>query len=223
MREPTVLSWGNESVRAFASAGLEEECELTRMPPAGANERTDPELVRLARRGDPQAFHDLIDRHAGWLFRVAVSMVSSREDAEDLVQETFLAASRAINRFEERSSVKTWLRGILLNHVSKLYRSRKVRRHLSLDDDRGQTVRAEVEAEGATPADAIESKADVQVMLQTLSDEHREVIVLREIEGLSYEEMAKLLGVPRGTVESRLHRARQQLKEKFSGYLDSPM
>jgi RNA polymerase sigma-70 factor (ECF subfamily) len=60
-------------------------------------------------------------------------------------------------------------------------------------------------------------------MLQSLSDEHREVIVLREIDGLSYEEMARLLRVPRGTIESRLHRARQQLKEKFAGYLDEPI
>ncbi|HZZ41482.1 MAG TPA: RNA polymerase sigma factor [Tepidisphaeraceae bacterium] len=190
------------------------------MPPAAENDRTDPELVRLARRGDAQAFHDLIDRHSGWLFRVAIAMVGSREDAEDLIQEVFLAASRGMARFEERSSVKTWLRSILLNHVSKLYRSRKVRRHWSLDDERGEAVRAEMEASIPNPAAATESKADVQAMLQALSDEHREVIVLREIDGLSYEEMAKLLRLPRGTVESRLHRARQQLKEKFAGYLE---
>jgi RNA polymerase sigma-70 factor (ECF subfamily) len=192
------------------------------MPPA-EHERTDLDLVRLARRGDGSAFHDLIDRHAGWLFRVAVSMVGSREDAEDLLQEVFLAASRGLSRFEERSSVKTWLRSILLNHVSKLYRSRKVRKHWSLDDERGESARAQLEIGAATPAAATESKIDVQAMLQTLSEEHREVIILREIDGLSYEEMAKLLGVPRGTVESRLHRARQQLKDKFAGYLDSPM
>ena len=193
------------------------------MPGSESDQRTDVELVRLARRGDAGAFHDLIDRHAGWLFRVAVSMVGSREDAEDLMQEVFLAASRGIAKFEERSSVKTWLRSILLNHVSKLYRSRRVRRHWSLDDERGEMVRSDLEAGAATPAAAIESKVDVQSMLQALSEEHREVIVLREIDGLSYEEMAKLLGVPRGTVESRLHRARQQLKEKFAGYLDGPM
>lgn len=190
------------------------------MAPGDDLELTDPELVRRARRGDPQAFHALIDRHAPWLFRVAISMVGSREDAEDLLQEVFLAASNGIGRFEERSSVKTWLRGILLNHVSKLYRSRKVRRHWSLDDERGEAVRSELETGSPTPAASAEGRADVQAMLQSLSDEHREVIVLREIEGLSYEEMAKLLGVPRGTIESRLHRARQQLKDKFAGYLD---
>jgi RNA polymerase sigma-70 factor (ECF subfamily) len=193
------------------------------MAPGDDLEKTDPELVRLARGGDPQAFHALIDRHAPWLFRVALSMVGSREDAEDLLQEVFLAASNGIARFEHRSSVKTWLRSILLNHVSKLYRSRKVRRHWSLDDQRGEAVRSELETPAATPADAVQSRADVQSMLQSLSDEHREVIVLREIDGLSYEEMARLLGVPRGTIESRLHRARQQLKEKFAGYLDEPM
>ena len=191
--------------------------------------QTDLDLLRLARRGDHQAFHALIDRHAPWLFRVAVSMVGSREDAEDLLQEVFLAASSGLSRFQERSSVKTWLRSILLNHVSKLYRSRKVRRTISLDDDRGATVggepaiRANLEADSPTPAATVESRADVQAMLRALSEEHRQIIVLREIEGLSYEEMATLLGVPRGTIESRLHRARQQLKEKFAGYLDEPM
>jgi RNA polymerase sigma-70 factor (ECF subfamily) len=186
-------------------------------------QQTDLDLVRLARRGDGQAFHALIDRHAPWLFRVAISMVGSREDAEDLLQEVFLAANSGINRFEERSSVKTWLRSILLNHVSKLYRSRKVRRALSLDDERGESARSDLQSDAPTPAATVESRADVQSMLQALSDEHREVIVLREIEGLTYEEMATLLKLPRGTIESRLHRARQQLKDKFSGYFDEPM
>jgi RNA polymerase sigma-70 factor, ECF subfamily len=197
------------------------------MTPGELDQPTDLDLVRQARRGDPQAMHVLIDRHAPWLFRVAVSMVGSHEDAEDLLQEVFLAASGSVGRFEGRSSVKTWLRSILLNHVSKLYRSRKIRRTISLDDDRagsaGESARADMESTAPNPAVSAESRADVQAMLQTLSDEHRQIIVLREIEGLSYEEMAKLLGVPRGTIESRLHRARQQLKEKFAGYLEEPM
>jgi RNA polymerase sigma-70 factor (ECF subfamily) len=148
-------------------------------------------------------------------------MVTSREDAEDLVQETFLAASRGLATFEHRSSVQTWLRRILLNHVSKLYRSRKLRRHLSLDDANSAAVDPgnQPGLQTGSPAGAVEGKLDVEAMLDTLSPEHREVIVLREIEGLAYEEIAALLKVPRGTVESRLHRARQQLKDKFAGYL----
>ena len=186
--------------------------------PESQPQPADLDLLRLARRGDSQAFHTLVDRHAPWLFRVAISMVGSREDAEDLLQEVFLAASTGINRFQERSSVKTWLRSILLNHVSKLYRSRKLRRTLSLDDDhhhagRDTPLHKDLPSRDPSPAAAVESRADVHAMLQTLSDEHRQIIVLREIDGLSYEEMAALLGVPRGTIESRLHRARQQLKE----------
>jgi RNA polymerase sigma-70 factor (ECF subfamily) len=191
-----------------------------------AGDISDLDLLRAARRGDDRSFGRLVDRHAPWLYRVAMSMVSSPEDAEDLLQETFLAASRGLSGFQERSSVKTWLRSILLNHVSKLYRSRKLRRHWSLDDSRpgiGLDPAEQTRLQSTSPASAIESKADVQAMLNTLSEEHRQVIVLREIEGLSYEEIATLLAVPRGTVESRLHRARQQLKEKFAGYLNEPM
>lgn len=191
------------------------------MAPPDSAQPNDPELVHRARRGDHNAFHDLVDRHSPWIYRLAVSMVTSREDAEDLVQETFLAASRGLATFEHRSSVQTWLRRILLNHVSKLYRSRKLRRHLSLDDANSAAVDPgnQPGLQTGSPAGAVEGKLDVEAMLDTLSPEHREVIVLREIEGLAYEEIAALLKVPRGTVESRLHRARQQLKDKFAGYL----
>lgn len=191
------------------------------------DERTgDAELVRRARRGDERAFHELVDRHAAWLYRAAVALVGSREDAEDLVQETLVAASKGLATFEHRSSVQTWLRRILLNHVSKLYRWRKVRRNqVSIDgpamagESGGDPAAGHPALRASSPAGQVESRLDVEAMLATLSAEHREVIVLREIEGLAYEEIAALLHVPRGTVESRLHRARQHLKERYAGYL----
>ncbi|HWB54504.1 MAG TPA: sigma-70 family RNA polymerase sigma factor, partial [Tepidisphaeraceae bacterium] len=124
---------------------------------------------------------------------------------------TLLGAYRHIEKFEGRSSVKTWLTKILVRQVARSHRSRKHRRHMSLGD-------MDIEKPDGVPR--TQKEMDVHQMLSVLSDEHRQVMVLREIEGLSYEEIADVLDVPRGTVESRLHRARQNLKERFAKYLE---
>ena len=176
---------------------------------------TDTELLRAIRGGDEAAFHELVDRHSENLYALAYSLLGSRSDAEDAVQETFLGAFRRAASFEGRSSLKTWLVRILVNQAYKTRRSRKVRRADSLDAGQPDDNRLRIRSSGA----AVESAIDVEAMLSTLSPEHREVIVLRELEGFTYEEMAAALGVPVGTIESRLYRARQELKQKFVGYL----
>jgi RNA polymerase sigma-70 factor (ECF subfamily) len=105
-----------------------------------------------------------------------------------------------------------------MNHASKFRRSKKVRRTDPLPDQLGPRSGDESYA-ASSPAAAVESKVDVMQMLQTLSIEHREVIVLRELQQMSYEEISEALRIPRGTVESRLHRARQELKRRYEGYL----
>ena len=179
-------------------------------------EVTDAELVRRIRAGDGEAFRVLVERHSNSLFGLAYSLLGSAADAEDVVQETFLGAFRRLGAFEGRSAVKTWLTRILLNHASKLRRSRRVRKAESIESP---AASADESLHTGSSATAVDSRVDVTKMLDALSPDHREVIVLRELEGLSYEEMAAALGVPRGTVESRLHRARQELKQRFSGYL----
>jgi RNA polymerase sigma-70 factor (ECF subfamily) len=179
---------------------------------------TDSELVRKIRGGDEAAFRELVSRHADGLYRMAYSVMGSATDAEDVLQETFLGAFNRLSAFEGRSSVKTWLVRILLNHASKFRRSRKVRRTDPLPEQLGPAAGSERYAANS-PAAAVQSRIDVQQMLDTLSPEHREVIVLRELQQMSYEEIAETLRVPRGTVESRLHRARQELKRRFGGYL----
>ena len=181
-------------------------------------QETDAELVRRIRDGDETAFRELIDRHADALYGLACTVLGSATDAEDVLQETFLGAFRRISAFEGRSSVKTWLTRILLNHASKLRRSKRVRRAMSLDEQ--ITVGpADQRLAVASPAAAVESRVDVNAMLQVLSPEHREILVLRELRQMSYDEIAQTLHIPRGTVESRLHRARQELKRRFAGYL----
>jgi RNA polymerase sigma-70 factor (ECF subfamily) len=179
---------------------------------------SDAELVRQIRAGDEAAFGQLINRHADGLYRMACSLMGSPSDAEDVLQETFLGAFNRLSAFEGRSTVKTWLVRILLNHASKFRRSRKVRRTDPLPEQIGPASGDEHYA-ASSPAAAVETRIDVAQMLQTLSPEHREVIVLRELQQMSYDEIAEALRIPRGTVESRLHRARQELKRQYEGYL----
>ena len=173
----------------------------------------ETELLKQFGRADPAASRMLLERHGSYLFGVAHALTGNAADAEDLVQETLLGALGGTFRGE--SSLRTWLVRILTNQAGMLRRRPWKRAgHVGLDETPGPTA-------PATPDNTagVEAKLDLSTMLAALSVEHRQVIVLRELEGLSYEEIAKALHVPRGTVESRLHRAREELRKKFRGYL----
>ena len=183
---------------------------------SGHLQTTDLELVNRAGKGDPSAFHALLDRHAAYLFGVAVSLVGNAADAEDVVQETLLGAFRGLRGFEGRSSVRTWLTSILIRQTT-------VRRRQT-----GRWNMAPLPSENAvaagdphflSPTEAADARIDLEAAIQGLSPDHREVVVLREFSGLSYDEIAEALGVPRGTVESRLFRARRELQERLQEYL----
>jgi len=188
---------------------------------------SDLELLRAAGGGDDDAFHALVDRHAPMLFRVAQSLTRDRADAEDLMQETFVGAYRGLKNFAGRSSVKTWLVQILTRQAAKAWqRGRHHRAARSIDaaaraDDGnplGDGVRGyagDRALSSESHAAAVDRRLDVTATLRRLSAAHREVLVLREIRGLSYEEIAEVLEVPRGTVESRLSRARAEFREKL--------
>jgi RNA polymerase sigma-70 factor (ECF subfamily) len=176
---------------------------------------SDQELVSKARGGDPAAFHELLDRHAAYLFGVAVSMVGNAADAEDVVQETLLGAFRGLQGFEGRSSVKTWLTSILIRRTAMRRRYAGRRPVVSLHS----VAEAESGPSASSPTEATDTRIDLMAAIQELSPDHREVVVLRELHGLSYEEMSEALDVPRGTIESRLFRARRQLQERLREYL----
>jgi RNA polymerase sigma-70 factor (ECF subfamily) len=174
----------------------------------------DAELLRRTAHDDPTAFRELVNRHARYLYGIALSLSGNAADAEDLVQETFTATLKSHYRGE--AAVRTWLVQILVRQAAMLRRRRKhpaVAGRIELSDQ-VSAASSRPSAQGGT-----EARLDLASMLETLSPEHRQVIVLREVEGLSYEEMAATLGVPRGTVESRLHRARAELRQRFAGYL----
>lgn len=193
-----------------------EENRPTRQPIAGASSpraaaewaaRADEvERLRQVARGSRSAFDKLVQEHAGYLFGLAHALSGSHADAEDLVQETLMAT--LAGRFRGESSLRTWLVGILVRQAAMLRRSllRRI----------GRPAEAELpEPAMADPTAAVDARLDLTTLLRRLSPEHREVIVLRELEGMTYAEIAIALGVPRGTVESRLHRARAELRKSY--------
>lgn len=170
---------------------------------------TDWELVQKARAGDSSAFDALIQRHLSSLYGTAVMMIGNAQDAQDITQETLLAVFQGLPRFEARSSFKTWATSILIRKVGMHIRGRQGLR-LSLDGPDAPAVADVRSDEGQRASDA---RHDVQILLSRLNPEHRQVLVLREIQGFSYDEIAEALGIPRGTVESRLARARAALRD----------
>lgn len=189
-------------------------------------EPSDLELWQSAAKGDHRAFHALIDRHSPQLFRVALSLSASRSDAEDVCQETFVAAFKSLNSFDGRASVKTWLTRILMNRAAKIWNKQRndrktlsLHRHSDAEDGRessGGFWAGSLSVPSTTSA--VDQRLDLLEVIRSLAPEFRETVVLREIEGLSYQEIADTLGVPRGTVESRLFRARAELRKRLTGY-----
>ncbi len=168
----------------------------------------DADLAARARHGDQKALHALVDRHGPLLLVIACSLTGNSADAEDLVQETFLAGMTGFKTFAGRSSVKTWLVSILMRQAAAWRRRSGVRRT--------QELSADFAAAGTGMT--TDMRMDVAAALPLLSPEYRQVLVLREFGGLSYDEISGALAIPRGTVESRLHRARLELRDCLKGY-----
>jgi RNA polymerase sigma-70 factor (ECF subfamily) len=189
----------------------------------GTSEQTTAEpaadlaLLRAAADGDGRAFHDLVGRHSDSLFRLAVTLCRSRADAEDVLQETLIGAYRGLAKFDGRASVKTWLTQILLRQSAKMWnKGRRMSQAGRIDSPAGAATGESLARPSAE--DDVDRRADLMAAIDALPDDHREVILLREVRGLSYDEIARVLRVPHGTVESRLHRARAGLRQRLKGY-----
>jgi RNA polymerase sigma-70 factor, ECF subfamily len=177
----------------------------------------DAQLVDRLRRGDPRAFEDLVITHQHRVFGVALRMLGSRAEAEEAAQEVFLRAHRAIADFRGDAKLSTWLYTI----ASRLCLNRLAAGERRLTRE-GEEALARIPSSHASPADELErSERDAALhrAIAELSDERRMVVVLRDLEGLSYEEIAAALDLELGTVRSRLHRARLDLKEKLERFL----
>ena len=189
---------------------------------AAFGEDPDSHLVERAQAGDARAFEALVRRYERWVFTLALRMVGDRGEAEDVAQDVFLKAYAGLPGFRGSSRFSTWLYAIAshhcLNHLAS--RARRPVPESSLrppgsdaDDPPGPIERF---ADEAPRADVLlerqETARQVQEAMLGLTEDHRLVLVLREIQGLSYEEIAEALGAEVGTVRSRLHRARMALK-----------
>jgi RNA polymerase sigma-70 factor (ECF subfamily) len=175
-------------------------------------------LVDAARRGDPRAFEALVVKHQDRIFRFVQRLVGP-EAVEDLAQEVFIRAFRSIGDFKGESSFYTWLYKIALNLCRNHYRT-KGRRPAGEPLDENSPVNALAAGE-ASPEEAVfrrEFWAVLQSALDGLPAEQREAVVLCDLEGMSYEEMAALTGVPIGTVRSRIFRGRRALQVRLAAF-----
>ena len=189
---------------------------------------TEQELVRAAAGGDTEAFERLVETYENKIYTLALRMSGSPDDAGDIAQEAFLAAWRGLPSFRGEANFATWLYRLASNAaIDYLRRQRKQRGELSLDDEE---LGLDAVDAGPGPQDAAEGeevRSAVAAGLGALSEGHRQVLVLRELQGLSYEEIAAVLAVDLGTVKSRISRARSALRKillengNLSGYLPS--
>jgi len=189
---------------------------------------TEKELVLAAQRGDDSAFEALVQAYEKKVYHLALRMCGNQEDAYEIAQEAFLSAWRGMKFFRGDASFSTWLYRLTSNAaIDFLRRERRQGENISLDDE-------EVYTEPADPAPSPHQYAENRELqealtegLNTLSPEHRQVLLLRELQGLSYDEISQALDLDLGTVKSRIARARDKLRKyllqsgNFSGYLPS--
>lgn len=188
----------------------------------------DLQLVSRAQGRDAEAFQTLVLRYQDRVFNTAFRLTGDRSHAEDLTQEVFLKAFKALRKFKGRSSFSTWLYRITVNaatsewrRAAALKRGKEVAFPSAAGDGGGGTW--EPAASDGDPREAAERGERallVQGAIEALEEDYRVVIVLRDIEGFSYEEIAEIIECPIGTVRSRLHRARCDLKDKLKALLE---
>jgi RNA polymerase sigma-70 factor (ECF subfamily) len=178
---------------------------------------TDEELIDRARGGDQAAFRVLVERYEGKVAATVVGMLGPGADAEDVGQETFIRLYRALATFRGESSLGTYVTRIAINQSLKALKRRRTwaSRFLSRDDAEREIIEP-VEPAGAE-LDERERSMQVERALATLPPEQRAIVVLRVMEGFSTKETAEVLGVPQGTVMSRLSRALQKLEPRLAG------
>jgi RNA polymerase sigma-70 factor, ECF subfamily len=183
----------------------------------------DGELVERARQGDREAFRVLVERYQRKVAALALGMLRNREDALDVVQDTFTKAYQSLDKFKGDSSFYTWVYRIGVNLC--IDHQRREARYIQLgpDTDEGMEDVVPPSSDDLARDEPYESARSTEIgtrlhdAIKELTPEHRAVILLREVDGLSYEEISRVLDCPKGTVMSRLHYARRQLQGRLRG------
>lgn len=218
-RATTAKTSGN-----FPAAGVSKTTEIERIVRAQGpgDEPSDSELIARFLEGSEEAFNRLVLKHQRRAYNIAYRFLANHEDALEVAQDAFVRAYRNLRRFKGRASFKTWLYKIILNLARNRYRQRVSRgesKKVSLDNPKqyeDSEGPREIEDPTLSPMREIggrEIQQQIQRGLMQLAPEHRQAIILRHIEGLSYAEMSTVLQCAEGTVKSRLHRARIELRE----------
>ena len=197
----------------------------------GAREREiDRKLVERIVAGDSSAFREIYDRYHARAYGIALGVVKNPQDARDIVQEAFIKVHRHLQNFQGSSSFYTWLYRIVMNLSIDHIRRAKRKKNVDYDDGIGRAD-DEIAGDGAILPKLLEGNPGKSVLrkelaealelaLDQLPEHHRAVIMLREIEGMSYEEMSEALEVPKGTIMSRLFHARRKMQQSLAEYLD---
>jgi RNA polymerase sigma-70 factor (ECF subfamily) len=176
----------------------------------------EQELIRRSQEGDGEAFGQLIERYQGKVFQLAYGLTRDRSEADDLAQEVFIKAYYALPKFQSKSEFGTWLYRVAVNHIKDHLRKIKHRRHEVSLNELGETVPAEQTASYENQQVAEKRRELVQSALRWLPEKYQVILALRDMHGLSYEEISRILGLSPGTVDSRLHRARKKLRDKLA-------
>ena len=187
----------------------------------------DEALVARCASGDREAFNDLVLKYQKKVFNVAYRFVGDQEEANDLAQEIFAAAYQNLKKFRGDSKFSTWLFQIATNRGKNRFKYLKrrgffVNKSSQNQDEEGEGYQKVVPDNSSNPENILSSR-QIQKVVQDAIDElepdHKEIVILRDIEGFSYEEIARMLDLPEGTTKSRLHRARMVIKEKLKKVL----
>ena len=179
-------------------------------------ERNERDMIERASRGDAAAFNQLMEQHERRMYAVSLRMCGNREDAQDCLQEAMLRVYRAIGGFKGQSSFSTWVYRITMNTCLDELRRKKNRQNTSLDNllDMGWSPADETNAP-EKQAMRSELRRNLNRAIRELPEEMRAAVVLRDIQGFSYDEIARMLEINVGTIKSRISRGREKLREKM--------
>lgn len=187
-------------------------------------EDPDAAMVAAVLGGDPEAYRVLVERYERRIYHVVYGMVRSPEDAHDLAQDAFIKAFQNLHRFRLESKFYTWLCRIAMNVSIDHLRKQKHRRHSEFDDARNGSEGAQVvrlhSAKDDPAANVAKSQMYRTIMdaVDTLPDDQKQVLILRELEEMPYKEISEILNIPEGTVMSRLYYARRRLQELLADH-----
>lgn len=219
------MSYG-EPIALRGQMDLEQVAAAT---PAEVRTPLETQFIERLRQGDAAAFEVLIAERSGEVYGLLYRLTENSEEARDLTQETFLRAFQSMGQFRGESDLRTWIYRIAINQARNRWRWWRRRRRdatVSLDSENAhghvplsESLRSEREKSPEQQTLAHERERALRRALQSLSLSYRETVILRDIEGFTYEEIAETLGINVGTVKSRLARGRQELRQRLEGSL----